>query len=1045
MRRKWWFATLLAALVSFQAVPGHAGSATMPDSCDRPPRTRAPYTQLLKARKSIAAADTARSILASLESRSGVDSLTIACALLDRVGLGLGVPGDYAEFDALLARAVSIARRDVARDSLFLLRAIYHEGELHRYRSRYREADSTLHVALAMMERRLPVDHVDLPAVLVAIATLRQQAGRSSGMPYLDRAIRIQVLRMGPEDTGTAFLRYQMTSQLLTNGDPARARIEGERAIAVIRKAMGETHPDLPRYTRALGILAMNDGDHSSARRHFEATLALTLSHQPVDSLAIARTHTTLSELRNNVGDYESALTSAQLAIRLQRGRIMAANPMYSRPFVQAGRALAALGFAAEASASLDSAFTSFPGDSSLDSYHVLARAYAVRASGDTAAALAWSRRARELGRKSLDPTDSYQAEAARFHADALVDAGRPEQVVRELGEAVAAAAERYGPSHPAVTRMRLSHARALAATHDPSAVEAALSVAASRREDLLALASGFSEQEALFVARRDGLGLDPLLALAADGRLDAGSRGAALAAVASARGLVLETIAARSRELRLAATPVARAALDSLAQARSELARSMVRAPSALIEPDSAMRASRSEVRRWEQRMSDLVVGISPTRAIGVAELSGALAPDEALVSFFSYRTLGVGVRESDRMIAFVARPGRPVEARDLAAAGDIESLVMRWRDAAAPGGTRKQAQRTGDSLRHLVWDRVAPLVEGASRVVIVADGPLHMVDFALLPAARGGWLIEQGALLARLSSERDLLLQPREARGVPLVVGAPDFERSDEVPLIAASFRGARSSCARFSEVHFEPLPGARAEGEIVVERLIARGESPRWLTGEAATEAAFKQAAEGASSLHLATHGFLLGEACGAGSGLRGVGRLVPAARRNPVAGESPDLFQHERVGMSREHPMRLAGLALAGANRRGDAAADAEDGILTSEEISALDLSGVGEVVLSACDTGTGEVAVGEGVFGLQRAFKLAGAGSLVMSLWPVRDEDAKAWMGAYYGARGQGRSVPEAVRSASRTRLAAIRAAHGDEHPSRWAGFIAVGR
>ena len=142
---------------------------------------------------------------------------------------------------------------------------------------------------------------------------------------------------------------------------------------------------------------------------------------------------------------------------------------------------------------------------------------------------------------------------------------------------------------------------------------------------------------------------------------------------------------------------------------------------------------------------------------------------------------------------------------------------------------------------------------------------------------------------------------------------------------------------------------------------------------------------------------------------------------------------------------ENPLILSGLALAGANHRAGSAPGDEDGILTGEEIAATDLSGVEWAVLSACSTGVGEVQTGEGVLGLRRAFEVAGAGTLIMSLWPIKDESAREWMRGLYQARLlERKGTAEAVREASLTVLRARREARKSTHPFHWGGFVATG-
>jgi CHAT domain-containing protein len=142
---------------------------------------------------------------------------------------------------------------------------------------------------------------------------------------------------------------------------------------------------------------------------------------------------------------------------------------------------------------------------------------------------------------------------------------------------------------------------------------------------------------------------------------------------------------------------------------------------------------------------------------------------------------------------------------------------------------------------------------------------------------------------------------------------------------------------------------------------------------------------------------------------------------------------------------ENPLLLSGLALAGANRRASAGADEDDGILTAEEVAGLDLTGLDWAVLSACDTGLGVVRVGEGVLGLRRAFQMAGARTVIMSVWSVEDRSTRQWMRALYQGRFErGLDTADAVHQAGLSTLRARRSATGSGHPFFWAGFVAAG-
>ena len=144
---------------------------------------------------------------------------------------------------------------------------------------------------------------------------------------------------------------------------------------------------------------------------------------------------------------------------------------------------------------------------------------------------------------------------------------------------------------------------------------------------------------------------------------------------------------------------------------------------------------------------------------------------------------------------------------------------------------------------------------------------------------------------------------------------------------------------------------------------------------------------------------------------------------------------------RFSQRLENPLLRSGLALAGANtwlRGGTPPSEAEDGLLTAEDVSGLDLLATELVVLSACETGLGQVQVGEGVFGLRRAFALAGAKTLVMSLWKVPDHETQQLMEYFYQGILKGRHRADALRDAQ----LALKANH--PHPHYWGAFICQG-
>jgi CHAT domain-containing protein len=253
-------------------------------------------------------------------------------------------------------------------------------------------------------------------------------------------------------------------------------------------------------------------------------------------------------------------------------------------------------------------------------------------------------------------------------------------------------------------------------------------------------------------------------------------------------------------------------------------------------------------------------------------------------------------------------------------------------------------------------------------------------------------------------------------------LVAADPDFDLSVLPAATGASQTQPRPHSGRRSRDVERAgavcrLPGTRREGERIAALLGVEPVLDRVLDQPL-------RAIRSPRILHLATHGFFLDDQ-----------HLDPDTAWR-------DLTSADRLAGARfENPLLRSGLLLAGFNtwrKGGDVPAEAEDGMLTAEDVTGMDLLDTELVVLSACETGLGQVHVGEGVFGLRRAFAVAGAKTLVMSLWKVPDEQTQQLMVDFYSRILRGEGWAEALRQAQQ----ALRARYPD--PYYWGAFICQG-
>jgi CHAT domain-containing protein len=274
-------------------------------------------------------------------------------------------------------------------------------------------------------------------------------------------------------------------------------------------------------------------------------------------------------------------------------------------------------------------------------------------------------------------------------------------------------------------------------------------------------------------------------------------------------------------------------------------------------------------------------------------------------------------------------------------------------------------------------------------------------------------------------VTTGRDLLRLSlsNPARQSPVLFANPNYDRGAATQIASKSPPDKENrSSADSNSLQFGPLEGTKQEAEAIMPLL----KGATLLTQAQASENALKQVSS-PQILHLATHGFFLEDV-----------PLVTPANPFDRAGTIAVPFSGARKPSgSQENPLLRSGIALAGANQRRSGS---EDGVLTALEATNLKLRGTKLVVLSACETGVGDVPNGDGVYGLRRAFVLAGSESQVFSLWKVDDYGTKELMVKYYQRllRGEGRS--EALRQVQLEMLASAKY----QHPFYWSAFLPSG-
>jgi CHAT domain-containing protein/tetratricopeptide (TPR) repeat protein len=849
---------------------------------------------------------------------------------------------------------------------------------------------------------------------------LNAQGRYAAAQPLFEKALAVRRRVLGEDHPDTAASYTNLAMNLNAQGQYAAAQPLLGKALAVRRRVLGQDHPDTARSLDNLANLYRDMGDYRQALPLFEQALDLYQRRLGEGHPAYARSLNNLAELHQGMGAYGKALPLYERASEVNRQALGEGHPDYAR---------------------------------SLNNLALLHRDMGAPGKG-----LPLLERALEVNRQALGEGHPAYATSLNNLGAVLQSLGEPAKARTYYERALAVRRKALPPGHPDLATS-LNHLGVLLCEQGEEGKawgyvsEAAATLAAYTAQ----VSPGSAQRDHAALTHYQRRSLFPFLSMASQAPTPSASqREAVLAAILDAKAV--SAWALRQEAVLSGNDPEAARLWDQLEQARQRLASLLLRGPGRL--PPERYRARWDELHKehddLERALANRVKPYAELRRAergGPAAVADALPPGAVLVEIIRYDRWDFRAKErrnrwegAHYLAVFLWRGagdkgGAQVRLVPLGPARDIDRAVHAWLARAREGVVD---DRVEGEVRRLVWEPLEKaLPEGAARLCVAPDGELALLPLEALRLADGSYLVERVAV-SYLGSGRELLPRPlpKERSDLALIVSDPDYDHLPDTdrppPRSAPSAAQQRSSDFSRQEVRFKPLPGSAKEAAAVAKLLEGqRGWRVRLARGKDASEEALAAAAR-PRLLHCATHGFFLPD-------LRRQPEGEPLPQREPVDG-GPGRWRLPPG----DDPRLRSGLALAGANRWKERAEKGlSDGLLTAREVEDLDLWGAELVVLSACETGPGEVEVGEGVLGLWRAFRQAGAQTVLASRWKVPDVEAERLLTAFFRRWLKGAGKAEALREAQLELIKELRAGKEARHrgapPLYWAGFLCHGQ
>lgn len=982
--------------------------------------------------------------------------------------------GNYRRAIPLYERALALCEKGAGPQHPATISTLVNLAYLYELIENYPQAITIQKRILAAREKTLGLEHPETATSINNLASFYQKIGEyAKALPLFERSLRINTIKLGPKHPETATSNNNLANLYRDMGEYAKARPLFERALEIRKKNLGIYHSHTAQsfYNLALNFLDM--GDRDKALPMFETALKIKEKVVGKNHPEIVDTLGGLAAIYNLNSDYPKAISYTERALEINEKTLGAFHSMtafylrniailngkagdYTKAISLCKRALEinerVLGPEHPTTAStlttLASQYQNI-GDY-INAEPLIKRALAINEkklgplhpstaatihnlglnsmhAGEFAKAVPFFEHSVEIIRKSLGSQHTTTAEYLANLGNAYFEQGNYAKAAQINEQALTILEQTFGPDSPPLINTYHSLAGCyymIGEIHN--ARNYAIKLVNAKQRQLPTILT-LDENSRLFWQNSN---LDFWIACVLTPDL-------LQQVIFNQKGVVLDSLA-EDRAMALAAGSSGEGAsiLEKIKSLQSRLSK-------ITFEQGIKSEATKlqDEIGRLQRELTSKYLGRDRQRSsasLTMLDIMPALKDGGALVDFIEFKDhkldghealcIGAIITDEDNNNVFVRIDGGTA----------INRAIDKLRTAINQGNSIEVEAQT-KFLSEKLWSPIAAKIpEGTKRLFLCPDANLNFLSFAALLESDGRFVAEKYPI-TYIGSARDLAKKPSGeiSKSIALIAN-PQFDATAQNAKTTDLLAMRSAEADVFGSIALPPLPGTEAEASSLQALASEKGWQTKSYLGSDATETSVRNTKK-PGVLHLATHGFYLNSFTPPGpEGSRGMS----------VVGvkETAEDKKKKDKGVD---PMRASGVAFTGAQQtltswsQKKAPNPETDGVLTAEEVGALRLDGTWLVTLSACETGVGEARSGEGVFGLRRAFMIAGAENLLMTLWPVADETTAKIMTDFYKEAFATGDAPGSLAKVQRDWLVKLRQERGLLAAVREAGPFAM--